>query len=140
MKILFIDDEKRRMEPVVEELELLQKHKVIFEYEVDSAVKLIEDTTKEFDVFIIDVSMPPGREFRGEDTYGGARTGVHLYDLIRKTRPNAKVVILTNVADRGLAERFGKEDPSLCRFIRKASILPFELVEEIEKFKNSTSN
>ena len=138
MKILFVDDEKRRMEPVKEELELNQ-HKVVFEDRIEDAVKLIEDTTNKFDVFIIDVSMPPGDVFRAEDTYGGARTGIHLYNRLRKARPNAKVVVLTNVADRGVAERLGKELPSLCRFIRKASILPYELVEEIEKFVSARS-
>lgn len=133
MRMLFIDDEERRMMPVVEELKFAG-HDVIFKAQVDSAVELINNQNEEFDLVVIDVSMPPGQKFQAEDTYGGARTGIHLYNLLRIARPKVKIIVLTNVADRGVEEHFRRENPALCRFIRKPSILPFQFVEEIENF------
>ena len=133
MRILFVDDEVRRMATVVDELRL-EGHEVVFQAHVDPALALINDPGEQFDVVVIDVSMPPGRAFQTDDTDGGARTGFHLYDVLRQMRPKIKVIVLTNVADRGVEEHFKNETQSLCRVVRKPSVLPFQFVEEIRKF------
>lgn len=133
MKILFVDDEQRRMKPVIAEIEF-RGHNVTFESTVDPALVRLGDSRQQFDLVILDVSMPSGKEFGNLDTDGGARTGVSFYGKLRAMCPSLKVVVYTNVADRGVEQYFEKENRMLCRFIRKPSVLPFEFVDEIEKF------
>lgn len=135
MKILFIDDERRRMAYVVEELQYAG-YEVLFQDDVDSALAFLRDLSERFDLVVLDISMPPGTEFKFEDTDGGSRTGMALYDTIRSLRPFLKIVVFTNVSDRRVAERFGNEDARLCRFVRKPDILPFQFAELVDEFLN----
>jgi hypothetical protein len=84
--------------------------------------------------------MPTGAEYKYEDTNGSSRTGTALYDTIRAEWPDLKVIVFTNVSDRRVAERFGKEDAQLCRFARKPDVLPFQLVELVEEFVAGSKN
>src|SRR5687768_7226861 len=127
MKILFIDDEHRRMRIYVQELEDAG-HEVVFEDNVDSGLAALRKGGP-FGLVVLDISMPTGTEYRFEDTDGGSRTGIALYDTIRSLRPDLKVMVFTNVSDHRVAERFAKEDSRLCRFARKPDKLPFQLVE-----------
>lgn len=133
MKILFVDDESRRMASVVDELKQ-QGHQVVFQTSVDPALALLKDQNQQFDLVVLDISMPSGRTFEAEDTDGGARTGFHFYDALREMRPALKIVVYTNVADPGVERHFKGQDQSLCKFVRKPSVLPFQFVEEIERF------
>ena len=138
MKIFFVDDETRRMAPFVEELRLAG-HEVVFQANVDQALALLADTGQQFDLVVFDISMPPGRAFEREDTDGGARTGFHFYDALRRIRPDVKkIVVFTNVADRTVEEHFKNENQAFCKFIRKPSLLPFQFVEEMERFVAET--
>ncbi|HLJ29978.1 MAG TPA: response regulator [Candidatus Angelobacter sp.] len=137
MKVLFVDDEGRRMEAVVEELKE-SGHEVNFQASMDPALAILADQNQRFDVVIFDVSMPSGKTFQAEDTDGGARTGLNFYAALRQLRPKLKAVVFTNVADRGVEEHFKKQDRSLCLFIRKPSVLPFQFVEELEGFVGVT--
>lgn len=136
MNILFIDDERRRMEPYVIELQL-NGHEVVFHDEVDRALYTIQDNTVHFDLVVLDISMPPGESFAHEETREGFRSGLVLYERLRNVRPNLKVIFLTNVSDRRVAERFAMEDPTLCRFVRKPDILPFAFSRLVEEFFQS---
>jgi CheY-like chemotaxis protein len=133
MRVLFIDDEKRRMAPVIEEFQSLH-HTIQFQDTVDGALKLIRNSAEQFDVVVMDISMASGQEFLREETDGGARTGILLYEAIRQERPGQKIAVFTNVSDPRVADRFMSEDHRLCRFVRKPDVLPFQFVEEIEKF------
>lgn len=133
MRIMLIDDERRRQKILVEELEDAH-HEVVFKDNVDSALKILRHPSERFDVVVLDISMPSGGEYRFEDTDGGSRTGLVLYDTIRSELPNQKIVVFTNVSDQSVAERFGNEDAHLCRFVKKIDILPLHFVELIEEF------
>jgi CheY-like chemotaxis protein len=139
MKIMFIDDEPRRMRVVVEELEEAG-HEVLFQDNVDPALAILRDPSQSFDLVIIDISMPSGEEYKFEDTDGGSRTGISLYETIRGLRPDLKIVVFTNVSDRRVAERFTDKDDPLCRFVRKPDILPFQFVELVNEFVNGTNS
>lgn len=133
MRIMFIDDEPRRMSIYVEELEEAG-HEVLFRDNTDSALVTLRDPSEHLDLVVVDISVPPGMEYRFEDTDNGSRTGIALYDTIRKERPGQKVMVFTNVRDPRLAEQFAKEDGRICLFARKPDILPFQLVEMVEEF------
>lgn len=133
IRILFVDDESRRMTPMIEELKD-EGHEVVFEASVDRALALLRDHTQPFDLAVLDIFIPPGQSFKTVDTEGGTRTGLLFYDELRRLRPTLKVVVLTNVGDRQVAERFAAEDQNLCRFIRKPEVLPFQFVTELDRF------
>ncbi len=136
MKILFIDDETRRMQPYVRELED-NNHEVVFQDDADRALFIIQDDTIHLDLAVLDISMPPGKSVAFEDTREGFRTGLFLYERLRSVRPYLKVIFLTNVSDRRVAERFAMEDPTLCRFVRKPEALPSEFSRMVEEFLQS---
>jgi CheY-like chemotaxis protein len=133
MRIMFIDDEPRRMKPYVDELEDAG-HEVLFRDDTDEALKTLRGPSEKFDVVVVDISVAAGIEYKYDDTDNGSRTGIALYDTIKSERPGQKVIVLTNVPDPRLAEHFAKEDGSICLFARKPDILPFQLVEMIEEF------
>jgi CheY-like chemotaxis protein len=133
MKIMFIDDEPRRMQVYVEELEDAG-HEVNFQDNVDSALTVLRNRSECFDLVVIDISMPSGAEYKFEDTDGGSRTGIALYDTIRKIWPDLKIMVFTNVSDRRVADRLANEDAQLFRFVRKPDTLPFQFVGLVEGF------
>ncbi|MBC8031915.1 MAG: response regulator [Pyrinomonadaceae bacterium] len=139
MRIMFVDDERRRMRLYVEELQD-NGHEVLFEDNVDSALAVIEDPTRHFDLLVLDISMPPGETFEFEDTRGGARTGLALYDKIRGLRPDLKIVALTSVAERRVVEQLTRENPRLCLFLRKPENLPFLFAQKVETFLSRTAD
>lgn len=128
--ILFVDDEKRFMHSYMMELEL-EGHTVSFQNDVDSALSLLEKGLDHLELLILDIMMPPGRNFQGEDTGGGLRTGVFFYERIRVLAPHLPVIIFTNVSDEQLEKRFKAE--ANCRFLRKEEYLPHELVETVRE-------
>lgn len=128
--ILFIDDEGRRMDSYVRELEL-SKYDVSFQYNVDVSLAFFEKNLPQIDLIILDIMMPPGSSFKDVDTNLGLRTGVRFYEKIRQKAPELPVIILTNVSDEQLAERFREEEK--CRFLRKEDYLPFELVQQVDE-------
>jgi CheY-like chemotaxis protein len=133
MRIMFIDDESRRMKMYVDELEE-SGHTVSFQSSVDSALATLREEGGRLDLVVIDVSISPGMEYKYEDTDGGTRTGIALYATIRRDWPDLKVMVFTNVPDSRLAEKFSNEDSRVCLFARKPDILPFQLVEMVEEF------
>src|SRR5947199_5861280 len=103
MKIMFIDDERRRMQVVVDELQDAG-HTVVFTDNVDAALAVLRNPAEHFDLVILDISMPSGKEYKFEDTDGGSRTGMALYSTIRELRPGLKIVVFTNVSDSHVRE------------------------------------
>jgi CheY-like chemotaxis protein len=132
MRVLFIDDDRRRMNKYVREL-ADNKYEVIFEDNVDDALNTLR-SQKDLDLVIIDISMPPGAEYKFEDTVGGTRTGLALYDTIRAERPELRIVALTNVPDPRVAEHFARDNASLWRLVRKPDVLPRQFAEFVGQF------
>jgi CheY-like chemotaxis protein len=141
MRIMFIDDDHRRMRKYVDALES-NKHEVIFQENVDLALATLRDQREHWDMVVLDISMPPGKEFKFEDTIGGTRTGLPLYDMIRRVRPDLKIVAFTNVnvQDPRIAEHFRDEDDRLCRLVRKPENLPIQFAKLVKGFLAGTDN
>lgn len=137
MRILFVDDEQRRMEPYVWELQDAH-HEVVFQDNVDSALGTLRNPNERFDMVVLDISMSRGTEYEFEETVGGTRTGILLYAKIRRLRPDLKVVVLTNVPYERLAKPFEGEDTRLYRFVRKQEKLPIEFAKLVGEFLSET--
>jgi CheY-like chemotaxis protein len=118
------------MDSHVQELRL-SGYKVSLLQNVDEALVFFEVNLSNIYLVILDIMMPFGSTFKDDDTKHGLRTGLLVYDRIRKKAPNMPVIILTNVTDEKVVERFRKENK--CWFLRKEENLPFELVQEIRR-------
>lgn len=140
MRIMFIDDDRRRMRKYVEALEG-DGHEVLFQDNVDSALATLRSPAEHFDLVVLDISMPAGTAYEFEDTVGGTRTGLPLYDTIRSWRPNLKIVALTNVPpDPSIAKHFSREKDPLCRLVRKPENLPTQFAKLVGEFLAGTNN
>lgn len=131
--ILFVDEESRHMISFVEEL----RHtglEVEFQTGVDAASfawAFLQANAAQIDLLILDVMMPPGVAFKNVDTELGIRTGVRFFERARQLLPDLPVIILTNVSDEKVKERFEQE--TNCLFLRKEDYYPFELPAEVQK-------
>jgi len=135
--ILMVDDESKSMDSYRAELEL-SGYAVEYCDNVDAALQYFDKTHDQIQILILDIMMPPGRAFRAANTQDGLRTGVLFYERVRLTAPELKVVILTNVSDRRLAEQFEREPHAW--FLNKEQFLPFELAQEVEKLIGAPPN
>jgi DNA-binding response OmpR family regulator len=134
MTILFIDDEKRRMDSFAMELQL-SGNEVIFCDQVDTAWSYFENHSDEIKLIVLDIMMPHGDLFEEDSTDDGLRTGSLLYERIRENKPDMPVVIFTNVSDEEVADGFRLE--TNCLYLQKKDYYPNEFVREIEKLMNS---
>jgi len=127
-KILFVDDEIRWTTTYVEELQAegYEVHQVT---NVDNALQFFQKNRHYIALLILDLMMPPGSSFTNEETHIGMRTGVCFYDTIRQMAPKLYVIILTNVSDEKVKERFDQE--RYCTFLRKPETFPYELAEQV---------
>ncbi len=98
--ILFIDDEKARIRPWVDEL-----REASFQVEVissaDAARQALEATDPPQCV-VLDLMIPADGEVPDRETAYGTRTGLWLLKRFRDTHAQAPVVVLTNVDDPGV--------------------------------------
>ena len=118
------------MDSYVKELDL-SGYQVVFIADVDAALEFFEENRNLIDLLILDIMMPPGSSFKDEDTQLGLRTEVHFYERIRRVTSDLPIIILTNVSDERVAERFAAENK--CWFLRKEDFFPFQLVAEVAK-------
>jgi len=124
--ILLIDDEP----------EYIKNYKIALEDEkfqtelitnVDEALSFIHTKKSEIEAIILDIMMPYGDSFSGEETNGGTRTGARFYYKIREVLPNTPIFILTNVSDENIEEQFSNDKN--CSFHTKGR--PFAFAETI---------
>jgi len=132
MKILFIDDDRRRMRHYVDEL-VRNNHEVVFEDNVDDALATLR-SRDDFDMVVLDISMDAGTEYRFEETVGGTRTGLPLYDTIRSERPELRIVALTNVPTLRIAPHFKRDSNRLWRLVFKPEVLPHDFADLVSRF------
>jgi len=128
--ILFVDDESRHMNSYAQDL-TEAGYEIVFQRNVDQALEYLTEHVTEIKLLILDIMMPPGKTFKDADTDEGRRTGVQFYERVREKMPELPVIILTNVADDELMDKF-REDEN-CRYFQKKHYLPFEIVQEVKK-------
>jgi len=132
MTVLFIDDERRRMEAFAMELELTIKP-VVFFSEVDSAWDYFVKNQKKIKLIILDIMMPPGKMFDADSTELnlGLRTGILFYGKIRELAPKLPVIIFTNASSPEVKERFREQRK--CLYIQKKGYYPTEFVQIVRQ-------
>lgn len=133
--ILFVDDESREMDSYKRELEIqFSLTKIIFKDDIDEAWRFYLDNKDELKLVLLDIMMPSGKLFKNSESQDGLRTGVKFFEKLRAEQPKLKIILLTNVSDKYVADRFNTE-PN-CYFFLKENFLPFELADEIKQILN----
>lgn len=127
--IMLVDDERRRVDSYLAELEF-SGYSVHLESDVDSAWSFFLNNIDDVELLILDVAMPHGSTFTDGETERGFRTGVKLYQKVRERSPAHRVMMLTNFA-RELSDSMMQD--SKCWLFSKGDLLPFELVEEVKR-------
>jgi len=101
-QILYVDDEPWFIEPIVDALRCDG-------YQVDlasNATEAIEKLVRDFynpDLVILDVIMPSGNSL--QETNGGRRTGIKVFEIIRKNLNLRVPVLFLTVVDNLSIER-----------------------------------
>jgi CheY-like chemotaxis protein len=128
--ILFVDDDKRRMESYVQELKF-SGYQVKFKSEIDDAFNFYENNREDIQLVILDVMMPVGENFSDQSAAeNGLRTGICFYRKIREKQSNLPVIILTNVNRTELLD-IKNPDMAEAIILEKISLAPFVLAEKV---------
>ncbi|MBL7154386.1 MAG: response regulator [Phycisphaerae bacterium] len=98
----------------------------------DFALQRLTSKRLKFDLVIIDIMLPPGKAFGGEDTLNGLRTGVSLARKVQEDYPDLPILVLTNVLNPN-TQRQLEQMPSVRKVLAKATCTPFQLVDEIRE-------
>lgn len=136
--ILFIDDDKRRMKSYVDELEY-SEYVVEFKSDVDSAIEFFKHNQKQVELVILDIMMPAGNIFNNTQTENGLRTGICLYQEIRKQKETIPIIIFTNTSISGDKSLNDIENNEMTLFCAKDSFVPKELVKQIKSLLHTDS-
>ena len=84
-------------------------------------------------MFIVDLVMPPGKSFPGDECSGGTFTGLFLAHDLRKKYKSTPIVLYSFTSFRYVTAQAKRVAKILrrCAFVRKADYPPVKLVEFI---------
>ena len=132
--VLFVDDEPEWVESYVDELQA-RTVDARLERSIDQADQFLQKNLEHIALLILDIMMPPGQMFSHGGTEQGLRTGMKLYEKIRKNAPELPIIMLTNVRDERVKKRFSREPH--CWFLNKRGTLPHELADKVQSILKS---
>jgi CheY-like chemotaxis protein len=130
--ILFVDDEKRYVDNLLEELNLLGRE-VEFCDGVDKAMEKFQTFGDKIELIVCDVMMPHGKSFKSEETEHNRITGLRFLARVRERGFNKQFVLLTYLEPGRAAEEETARLYPPCRVIRKREQWSFEIAETINK-------
>lgn len=122
--IIFLDDEERRISPYVEVCQFAGFDVELID-DVDEAWQRLLGS-EPVDALLLDVMMPPGSLYsQRPETLQGIRTGLLLYNEVRRIRPTLPIVVLTQSKDREIDAALRGDRWAVVA--RKQDLLPDEL-------------
>jgi DNA-binding NtrC family response regulator len=101
--VVFVDDDRRLVRQYAEHVEECGFRTAEF-YGVDDVLAYLREG-RPADAIVWDMMMVPGKEFEGKEHNGGFSTGVLLYAELKKLRPAARFILLTNKDDTAASFR-----------------------------------
>jgi CheY-like chemotaxis protein len=103
-KVLFVEDELILVETLPAVLqERYSELQVVGFTDLDAAVARLKQ--EEFDVVLLDISMPPTDTMNYDEVEYGRLTGIAVARTFKESRPNTPIVALTVVSDPALQRR-----------------------------------
>ncbi len=131
LKILFIDDDIRSQ---IDTLDILKMEgfDVVYASHIKEAITLAEKYNNSISAIVLDIMMPTQGIFSLQETQGGRRTGILLYQkYLKPLLPNIPVIVLTALTDQSILSEIRKE---LCvKSILYRPITVKEIIREIKK-------
>lgn len=131
--IIFVDDEPRLIDAYIRELKF--DYEVMHLSDINNLLNILEQKSKEIKLLILDVMMPPGNILSLNKTQHGLKTGLLLYEKIRKNNSQLPIIIFTNVTkdeQNEIVKKINRDKKA--KFLQKEDYLPFELSNEIQSF------
>lgn len=129
MKILLIDDDRKRMGPFIETLRLT--HEVNYLFDANDIFPFLNDKSNEIDLIILDIMMSIGNlkeNFKDEDNE--KETGIFIFKLLKKKFPKIPVIIFSVVKDDEIKKIFNDT-----LFIEKPKTVD-EFIMLVDDFQN----
>ncbi len=127
--IVVIDDEREYADSLVALIRYHGYHAVAL-YNTTEVLSFLKKSAKQVECIILDIMMPPGKEYSELATNKGRYTGMQLFASIRHIAPKVPVFINTIIRDRPILEWLKNQD--LCQLWLKPSDSS-ELLAEIDK-------
>jgi len=128
-RMLFVDDDAKRMASLVEMLEMEQWEVTHFTSPTDAVEELEQRSADFYSCAVLDMAMP--HEAFGEaETDGGRRTGLAVLERLRKHAPELPVIVFSVMRDPDVQAR--AKELGIQRWISKPA-LPSELIEAIRE-------
>ena len=134
--ILIIDDDTRRLKSHIEYL-VFKGYEVHQATSIKDAYEFLEEKTDQIELIILDIMMPTHNYFNYEESIGGKRTGVMLYDEIIKMNPLIPVIVYSAVSETNLAVQLKQK--GVKDYIEKA-VKPTVLLSRIKKYLPGTTS
>ncbi|PYJ58816.1 MAG: hypothetical protein DME24_14850 [Verrucomicrobia bacterium] len=132
-RIVIVDDDRLLTEAYVRALHL-EGYDVRLITSVSQCKKLLQKKKHlRVDMFIVDLVMPPGKSFPGDECSGGTFTGLFLAHDLRKKYKSTPIVLYSFTSFRYVTAQAKRVAKILrrCAFVRKADYPPVKLVEFI---------
>jgi CheY-like chemotaxis protein len=130
-KILFVDDEPRKIDSFISELRSTG-YEVVVKKDVDSAFEYLLKNHSEVKLLILDIIMLSGIVTQNMDTEDGVKTGLRFLEKVReKFDTSTPVLIFTNTHVNDNIAKEIYEDPKV-NILYKEDYLPFELAEKVQ--------
>ncbi len=138
-QIFMIDDDKLPMQYYIRSIEK-NNFEVKYFTRPDDAFKYLDEEHPHIDGIILDIMLPPGEKYKGEETNQGLRTGVFVWRDIRnnyKDYSNIPIIVLTNVRNPKTLAEFKGEGIDLLRIAFKPDCSPKILTTLLKEMLNS---
>jgi DNA-binding response OmpR family regulator len=122
--ILYAEDEQWLLDGIRDGLTAMG-YQVVPASDGSQALEMVR--TRQFDLLLLDIMMPPGNLINEGDAAYGRRTGVEVCKIVRKEQPQLPIICLTVVMDRQIHAELRK----LGAVILEKPAVPSEIVARV---------
>lgn len=139
--IVMIDDDFQVMTPYETALRECEFEVTRFSGEtcVDQALEFLRQKSALVDLAVVDIMMPSGEAFDGNDTDEGMKTGIFLLEKLKTDYPSIPLLVLTNVRNDETLGQVARMIPE-AKILQKPYCPPFDLANKIENLINRKRN
>ncbi|MCG8608431.1 response regulator [bacterium] len=134
--VLFIEDDVRRNQPLVNYLEKFEGWEVLWAKTPAAAIRYLRNRKHDIKAIILDIMMPPDSTVDAAKSDKGLFTGMLLLEPLKQhKKPSTPIVILSARPD---LEEHLKDEPEVKEYLKKPQRpdVIVQVIEDILKEKN----